>query len=136
MDRAPPARDSNGPESMAEREDRAKRWTASGGTTSGGNVRLGDNSSRQLGPLHRGPGYESRRVFFFVLIHGDLRQPIPAPGIVTIGTAVANSSRCAVPQQSLWPAGAFSCDCIFQGERGGGLTIIGNRWVHLWIQQS
>ena len=52
-----------------------------------------------------------------------------------IGTAVANSSRCAVPQQSLWPAGAFSCDCIFQGERGGGLTIIGNRWVHLWIQQ-
>ena len=46
----------------------------------------------------------------------------PAPGIVAIGTAVANSSWGAVPQQSLWPGGAFSCDCMFQGERGGGLT--------------
>ena len=32
----------------------------------------------------------------FVLIYDDLRQPIPAPGIVAIGTAVASSSRCAV----------------------------------------
>ena len=47
---------------------------------------------------------------------------IPAPGIIAIGTAVANSSQRVVPQQLLWPAGAFSCDCIFQGERGGGLT--------------
>ena len=58
----------------------------------------------------------------FVLIYDDLRQPIPAPGIVAIGTTVANNSWCAVPQQSLWPAGAFSCDCMFQDERGGGLT--------------
>ena len=32
---------------------------------SGGKVRLGDSPSRQLGPLQRGPGYESRRVFLF-----------------------------------------------------------------------
>ena len=56
----------------------------------------------------------------FVLIYDG--QPIPAPSIVAIGTAVANSSRCAVLQQSLWPAGDFSCDCMFQGERGEGLT--------------
>ena len=65
MDRAPPARDGNGPASMAEREGRARGETASDGTASGGKVRLGDNPSPQLGPLHRGPGYESRRVFLF-----------------------------------------------------------------------
>ena len=65
MDRAPRARDSNGPASMAEREGRARGETASDGITSGGKVRLGDNSSGQLGPLYRGPGYESRRVFLF-----------------------------------------------------------------------
>ena len=43
MDQAPPARDSNGPASMAERESRAKSETAGDGTTSGGKVRLGDN---------------------------------------------------------------------------------------------
>ena len=41
MDRAPPARDSNGPASMVEREGRAR-----GETASGGKVRLGDNLSR------------------------------------------------------------------------------------------
>ena len=65
MDRAPAARDSNGPASMAERESRARSETAGDGTASGGKVRLGDNPSRQLGLLHRGPGYESRRVFLF-----------------------------------------------------------------------
>ena len=34
----------------------------------------------------------------FALIYDDLHQLISAPGIVAIGTAVANSSRCAVPQ--------------------------------------
>ena len=58
----------------------------------------------------------------FALIYNDLRQPIPAPGIVAIGIAVANSSRCAVPQQAPRPAGDFSCDCMFWGERGGGYT--------------
>ena len=38
MDRAPPARDSNGPISMAEREGRAKGGTTSSGTASGGTV--------------------------------------------------------------------------------------------------
>ena len=58
----------------------------------------------------------------FALIYDDLRQPIPAPGIVAIGTAVANSSRCAVPQQASRPAGDFSCYCMFWDERGGGYT--------------
>ena len=65
IDRAPSARDNNGPASMAERESRARSETASGGTASGGKVRLGDSPSRQLGPLQRGPGYESRLVFLF-----------------------------------------------------------------------
>ena len=55
----------NGPARMAEREGRARGETASDGTASGGKVRLGDNPSRQLGPLHREPGYEYRRVFLF-----------------------------------------------------------------------
>ena len=63
--RTPPARYSNGPASMAERESRARSETAGNGTASVGKVRLGDNPSRQLRPLHRGPGYESRRVFLF-----------------------------------------------------------------------
>ena len=70
IDRAPPARDSNGPASMAERESRARSETAGDGTASGGKVRLGDSPSRQLGPLQRGPGYESRRVLLVCL---DLR---------------------------------------------------------------
>ena len=117
------ARDSNGPASMVEREGRARCETASDGTASGGKVRLGDNPSPQLAPLYRGPGDESRAAFSrFVLIHDDLRQPIPASVIVAIGTPVANNSPCAVPQQSLWPAGDFSCDCMFRDERGGGCT--------------
>ena len=121
MDRAPPARGRNGPASIAEREGRARGETASCGTASGGKVRLGDNPSRQLGPVHRGPG-TNPAVSCFTTIYDDLPQPIPAPGIVAIETTVANSSRCAVPQQSPWPAGDFSYDCISWGERGGRLT--------------
>ena len=79
------------------------------------------HATRQLGPLHRGPGYDARRVFLFCP-DDDLRQPIPAAGIVAIGTAVANNNRCAVPQQSPWPAGTFSRDFMFWKNRGGGLT--------------
>ena len=68
------------------------------------------------------PGTNPAAFFCFVLVYDDLRQTIPAPGTVAIATAAANSSRCAVPQQSLWPAGAFSYNCLFQGERRGGLT--------------
>ena len=56
------------------------------------------------------------------LIYDDLRQPIPAPGIVAIGTPVANSSRYAVPQQASRPAGDFSCGRMFCGEKGGGYS--------------
>ena len=52
MDRVPPARDSNGPASMAERKDRARGGTVRGGTTSGGKMRLGDN------PLFVASGFE------------------------------------------------------------------------------
>ena len=65
IDRALPVRDSNGPASMAERESRARSETAVDGAACGGKVRLGGNPSRQLGPLQRGPGYESRCVFLF-----------------------------------------------------------------------
>ena len=122
MDRAPPARDSNGPASMAERKRRARGETASDGTASGGKVWLGDNPSRQLGPSIEDPGTNSAAFSCFVLIYDDLRQPTAGPGIVAIGTAVPNISRCAVPQQAPWPAGYFSCDCMFWGERGGGCT--------------
>ena len=60
---------------------------------------------------------------WFALIYDDLRQPMPAPSIVAIGTAVANSSSWhAVPQQARRLAGDFSCDCMFRGEREGGYT--------------
>ena len=80
-----------------------------------------------LAPSIEDPGTNPAAFSCFGLIYDDLRQPTPAPGIVAIGTAVANSSRCAVPQQASWPSGAFSCDCMFWGERGGGCTVLGNR---------
>ena len=111
MGRAPSAQDNNGPASMVERGDRATGETAGGGTAnSSGKLRLSDNSARHLGPLHRGLGYESRRVLLFC---PDLRlfpKPIPAPGIVALATAVANSRRFAVSQRSPWPAGGFLRD--------------------------
>ena len=60
---------------------------------------------------------------WFALIYDDLHQPMPAPSIVAIGTAVANrSSWHAVPQQAPRLGGDFSCDCMFRGEREGGYT--------------
>ena len=128
MNRAPPARDSNGPASMAERESRTRGETASGEAANGGKVWLGDNLSRQLAPSIVNPGTNPATFSSFGLIYDDLRQPIPAPGIVAIGTAVANSSRCAVPQQSSWPAGTLLCDCMFGARREEG--FLRNRWVH------
>ena len=122
MDRAPPARDSNGPASMVEREGRATGGTTSGGTACGGRCGLATTHLDILAPSIENAGANPAAFSCFVLIYDDLRQPIPAPGIVAIETAVANSRRCAVPQQSPWPAGAFSCDYMFWGERGGGLT--------------
>ena len=75
-----------------------------------------------LAPSNEDPDMNPAAFSYIFLIYDDLRQHIPAPGIVAIGTAVANSSRCAVPQQAPWPAGGFSCDCMFWGERGGGYT--------------
>ena len=73
-------------------------------------------------PSIEDPGTNPAAFSCFDLINDDLRQPISAPVMIAIGTAVANSNRCAVPQQSPWPAGAFSCDCMLWGERGGGFT--------------
>ena len=85
-------------------------------------MRLGDSHLDSLLPSIEDPSTNPAAFSCFVLIYDDLHQPIPAPGIVATGTAVVNSSRCAVPQQSPWPAGEFSRDCIFWGERRGGLT--------------
>ena len=75
-----------------------------------------------LTPSSDDPGMNPAAFSCFALIYDDLCQPIPAPGIVAIETAVANSSRCAVPQQAPRPAGDYSCGCVFWGERGGGHT--------------
>ena len=75
-----------------------------------------------LAPSSEDAGMNTAAFSCFALIYDDFRQPIPAPDIVAIETAVANSSRCAVPQQAPRPAGDCSCDCMFWGERGGGYT--------------
>ena len=76
-----------------------------------------------LAPSSEDPGMNAAAFSWFALIYDDLRQPMPAPSIVAIGTAVANSSSWhAVPQQAPRLAGDFSCDCMFRGEREGGYT--------------
>ena len=76
-----------------------------------------------LAPSSEDPGMNPAAFSWFALIYDDLRQPMPAPRIVAIGTAVANSSSWhAVPQQAPRLAGDFSCDCMFRGEREGGYT--------------
>ena len=76
-----------------------------------------------LAPSSEDPGMNPAAFSWFALIYDDLRQPMPAPSIVAIGTAVANSSSWhAVPQQAPRLAGDFSCDCMFRGEREGEYT--------------
>ena len=76
-----------------------------------------------LAPSSEDPGMNPAAFSWFALVYDDLRQPMPAPSIVAIGTAVANSSSWhAVPQQAPRLAGDFSCDCMFRGEREGGYT--------------
>ena len=76
-----------------------------------------------LAPSSEDPGMNPAAFSWFALIYDDLRQPMPAPSIVAIGTAVANSSSWhAMPQQAPRLAGDFSCDCMFRGEREGGYT--------------
>ena len=82
---------------------------------------MGTGTKREREPDTHDPGMNPAACSCFALIYDHLRQPIPAPCIVA-RTAVANSSRCAVPQQAPRPAGNFSCDCMFWGERGGGYT--------------
>ena len=82
---------------MAERESRARSKTAGDGAACGGKMRLGDNHLDSLAPSSEDPGMNPASFSCFALIYDDLRQPSPAPGIVVIGTAVSNSSQCAVP---------------------------------------
>ena len=82
---------------------------------------MGTGTKREWEPDTHDPGMNPAACSCFALIYDHLRQPIPAPCIVA-RTAVANSSRCAVPQQAPRPTGNFSCDCMFWGERGGGYT--------------
>ena len=77
----------------------------------------------RLAPSSEDPGMNPAAFSSFALIYDDLRQPMPAPSSVAIGTAVASrSSWHAVPQQAPRLAGDFSCDCMFRGEREGGYT--------------
>ena len=77
----------------------------------------------RLAPSSEDPGMNPAAFSWFALIYDDLRQPMPAPSIVAIGTAVANSSSWhAVPQQAPRLAGDYSCDCMFRGEGEGGYT--------------
>ena len=77
----------------------------------------------RLAPSSEDPGMNPAAFSWFALIYDDLRQPMPAPSSVAIGTAVANrSSWHAVLQQAPRLAGDFSCDCMFRGEREGGYT--------------
>ena len=87
-----------------------------------------------LAPSSEDPGMNPAAFSCFALIYDDLRQPIPAPVIVAIETAIANSSRCAVPQQAHGLLGIVRVVVCF-GARGEE-DILGNRWVHLWMQQS
>ena len=75
-----------------------------------------------LAPSIENSGTNPAAFSCFALIYDDLCQPIPDPGIVAIGTAVANSIQCALPERSPRPPGAFWRDGMFWGERGGGLT--------------
>ena len=74
-----------------------------------------------LAPSIEDPGMNPAAFSCFALIYDDLRQPILAPGIEAIVTAVANSSRCAVPQRSTWPTESLLRDGMYWEERGGGL---------------
>ena len=60
--------------------------------------------------------------FFCLALTYDLYQLIPDPRVVSIGTAVANSSGYTVLQRSPWSAGAFLRDGMFWEQSGGGLT--------------
>ena len=82
---------------------------------------MGTGTKREREPDTHDLGVNPAACSCFALIYDDLRQPFPAPCIVA-RTAVANSSRCAVPQQAPRPAGNVSCDCMFWGERGGVYT--------------
>ena len=90
-----------------------------------------------LAPSSEDPGMNPAAFSWFALIYDDLRQPMPAPSIVAIGTAVANSSSWhAVPQQAPRLAGDFSCDCMFRGEREGGYTRQVGPSVHTAIMTT
>ena len=122
MDRAPPARNSNGPAIMVDQEDRAIGETASGGTAVAERYGLATAHLDSLTPSIEDSGTNPAASSCFALIYDDLCQPIPAPDIVAKRRAVANSSQCTVPPRCPRPAGDFVRDLMFWGERGGGLT--------------
>ena len=84
-----------------------------------------------LAPSGEDPGMNPAAFSCFALIYDDLRQPIPAPGIVATGTTAVGALCRSKPHGLLWIFGVIVCF----GARGEE-NILGNRWVHLWIQQS
>ena len=96
IDRAPPARDNNGPASTVAREGRGRGETV---------VEEKYSLALQLGPLHRGLGYKFRRFF---LPCPDL-QLVPAhPSPVNCSIRRNSSSS---QQQSVRCAAAIPMTC-------------------------
>ena len=110
------------------------------GTTTGQHARWSEKSGLEAGLLVvERCGLATAQLYSLVLSIGDsgmnrgafsslaptyyLCQPIVAPGNVAIGTAVANSSWCAVSRQSSWHAGTFLDYDMFCDDRGRGPTI-------------
>ena len=81
---------------------------------------LATTNLHSLVPSIEDPGMNPAAFSCFALIYDDLRQLILAPGIEAIVTAVANSSRCAVPQRSPRPTESLLRDGMSWEERGGG----------------
>ena len=80
-----------------------------------------------LAPSIEVPGMNPAAFPLFGLIYDDLRQPIPAPGIVAIGTAVGALCR-SKPHGLL---GRFRVIVCFGAK--GEEDVLGNRWVHLGV---
>ena len=87
-----------------------------------------------LAPSSEDPGVNPAAFSCFALIYDDLRQPIPAPGIVAVGRAVTTAVGALCRSKPHGLLGIFRVIVCF-GARGEE-DILGNRWVHLWIQQS
>ena len=87
-----------------------------------------------LAPSSEDPGMNPAAFSWFALIYDDLRQPMPAPSSVAIGTAVANRRVGTLFRSK--PHGLLGIFRVIVCFGVRGKEDILGRWVHLWIQQS